>query len=346
MFGDADAYVGYLGRDINLVNNAHSPFYSPEPGRGLTRLTVGTKVRTVPEMAFKFNSNLCEVTIANGLTAIPEEAFYRCDPLQGIEIPSSVETIGKNAFAGDSCMTSLIFNEGIKFIDYQAFNNCKKVPSIALPASLDTIQCEAFRGVTGMTSVTIADSNRPLIIKGYRYYGHGVFYDSSNNIHEVYLGRNIGLTDNALSPFIDMASIVKVELGAPVDSLADKLFYGCSAIEHIISNPIVPPLCPGNAWASVNRNTAHLFVPFGTKEFYQNALEWSTFFNIIEFGNVVVEGDVDGNGTLEVNDVVILAEVAMGGSSDGVNLSIADMDGNGVVDVNDVVMLAGIVIGN
>ena len=57
-------------------------------------------------------------------------------------------------------------------------------------------------------------------------------------------------------------------------------------------------------------------------------------------------GDIDGNGLIEVNDVVLLADIAMGGSMGDVQMSIADMDGNGLIEVNDVVLLAGIAMGS
>ena len=57
-------------------------------------------------------------------------------------------------------------------------------------------------------------------------------------------------------------------------------------------------------------------------------------------------GDMDGNGLLEVNDVVILAEYAMSGGADAEAVAIGDMDGSGAIDVNDVVILAGIVMGS
>ena len=59
-----------------------------------------------------------------------------------------------------------------------------------------------------------------------------------------------------------------------------------------------------------------------------------------------IPGDMDGNGRLEVNDVVVLAGIAMGGSSDGYDLDLADLDGSGSIDVNDVVILAGMVMGS
>ena len=57
-------------------------------------------------------------------------------------------------------------------------------------------------------------------------------------------------------------------------------------------------------------------------------------------------GDLDGNGLLEVNDVVILAELAMSGGATAEQISIGDFDGSGTIDVNDVVMLAEFVMGS
>lgn len=57
-------------------------------------------------------------------------------------------------------------------------------------------------------------------------------------------------------------------------------------------------------------------------------------------------GDLDGNGLLEVNDVVILAELAMSGGATAEQLAIGDLDGSGTIDVNDVVLLAGRVMGS
>lgn len=57
-------------------------------------------------------------------------------------------------------------------------------------------------------------------------------------------------------------------------------------------------------------------------------------------------GDIDGNRKIEVNDVVLLAEIAMGGDMGNVEFSIADIDENGLIEVNDVVLLAGMVMGN
>ena len=65
-----------------------------------------------------------------------------------------------------------------------------------------------------------------------------------------------------------------------------------------------------------------------------------------DLGGSALVGDMDGNGLLEVNDVVILADLAMGGGATAEQLAIGDLDGSGTIDVNDVVMLAEMVMGS
>ncbi|MBP5498974.1 MAG: hypothetical protein J6X81_06380 [Muribaculaceae bacterium] len=66
---------------------------------------------------------------------------------------------------------------------------------------------------------------------------------------------------------------------------------------------------------------------------------------LLIFADVIL-GDIDGNRKIEVNDVVLLAEIAMGGDMGNVEFSIADIDENGLIEVNDVVLLAGMVMGS
>ena len=66
---------------------------------------------------------------------------------------------------------------------------------------------------------------------------------------------------------------------------------------------------------------------------------------LLIFANDIL-GDLDGNRKIEVNDVVLLAEIAMGGGATAEELAIGDMDGSGTIDVNDVVLLAGMVMGS
>ncbi len=57
-------------------------------------------------------------------------------------------------------------------------------------------------------------------------------------------------------------------------------------------------------------------------------------------------GDVNGDGNVDVSDVVALANYVMGESSEQFNAAVADLNGVDGIDVADVVALAGMVMGN
>ena len=57
-------------------------------------------VTRIGENAFK-NSNITSVVLPSGLTSIESEAFYGCEGLKSLTIPSEVRTIGyRNQYSG------------------------------------------------------------------------------------------------------------------------------------------------------------------------------------------------------------------------------------------------------
>ena len=67
---------------------------------------------------------------------------------------------------------------------------------------------------------------------------------------------------------------------------------------------------------------------------------------VISIEATVIPGDVNGDGTLDIGDVVALANHVMGDTPQHFVLAAADINGNGDVDVADVVELASRVQGN
>ena len=55
-------------------------------------------------------------------------------------------------------------------------------------------------------------------------------------------------------------------------------------------------------------------------------------------------GDVNRDGTVNVNDLVALAGIIIGSATEGLDLDAADMNSNGTVEVNDLVALAQLLI--
>jgi hypothetical protein len=121
------------------------------------------------------------------LTTIGEYAFRYCSELQNISIPDSIESISKNAFSDcpklvynefkdakylgnasnpyvaliaikEDSITKIEINEATKIIAQSAFQKCEKLENVVLPSGLRVIEDGAFKDCRCLSSVIIPNS--------------------------------------------------------------------------------------------------------------------------------------------------------------------------------------------
>lgn len=153
-------------------------FYTCKP---LTRIVIGSNVKSVEKEAFSRCGNLGTVTIDNGLTEIGSEAFYGC-AMTSVTVPESVRNLGGGAFnqcrkltqakiegeksslgtwmgnetfAGCDLLESVVIGDGVKNIGDKAFERCGSLKTITLPDSVLYIETQAFTGCGSLIDVTI-----------------------------------------------------------------------------------------------------------------------------------------------------------------------------------------------
>ena len=79
--------------------------------------------------------SLTHLTIGNKVRIIPERAFMGCTKLTSVNIPNSVEQIGMKAFYDCEGLLSLTIGKGIRSIGYAAFDRCSSMQEMTvLPA--------------------------------------------------------------------------------------------------------------------------------------------------------------------------------------------------------------------
>ncbi len=116
----------------------------------------GYPVVAIGEGAFE-NSDLCTVTIPEGVTSIGESAFYRCYRLYSVSMPDSVTSVGDYAFYGCDDLDNVTISRGLKSIGNYVFFGCSNLTRIYIPESVESIGKCAF-SLTGLLDLTIPDS--------------------------------------------------------------------------------------------------------------------------------------------------------------------------------------------
>lgn len=91
-----------------------------------------------------------------------------------------------------------------------------------------------------------------------------------------------------------------------------------------------PPAAGSDAFPT--NHTITLYIPRGSKATYETADIWKDFSSIVEFDDII-KGDANGDGEVNVADVVEIVNYIMDKSSDKFVFAAADMSDDGVVTI-------------
>lgn len=139
----------------------------------LKKIVIPNSIKKIGNYAFAYNSGINEIEFAGNsqLKEIGSSAFYGCDNLGSLNIPSNVETIGSMAFADCSSLTG----------------------TFTLPASVTNIYAGAFNGAN-LSGFTLTASNSNYITE------NGVLYEKSgSSIGDTLVAYPGGKTDSSFT---------------------------------------------------------------------------------------------------------------------------------------------------
>jgi hypothetical protein len=149
-FGDntLQIYAGHIYSDENTE---------------ITNLVIPEGITAIKRFAFANMSSLTSVIIPNSVTEIGAYAFL-CSGLISVALPNSVTSIEEETFSGCYNLTSIAIPNSVTLIANKAFWGCQKLESVTIPSSVKTIGYSVF--CSSDMHTVISEIEQPFAIKG------------------------------------------------------------------------------------------------------------------------------------------------------------------------------------
>ncbi|STX55815.1 Uncharacterised protein [Legionella beliardensis] len=176
--------------------------------------------------------------IPKGVTAIGNDAFYKCKSLTRVEIPASVTSIGHGAFARCINLHTLTIPASVTSIGDGAFYKCKSLTRAEIPASVTVIGNHTFKSCTNLHTLTIPASVTSIgdnafcycesltkveIPASVTYIGKWAFAEC--NLQTLKIPASVTYIGDGAFSYCE--SLTKVEIPASVTAIGNSVFEGC-----------------------------------------------------------------------------------------------------------------------
>ena len=151
--------ITIYGDNYNIGGSSSAGVFTNSSYRyALLKAYLGEKVTSIDTYAFYYCESLTSITIPSGITSIGSYSFYNCYSLTSITIPSGITSIGSYSFYNCYSLTSITIPSSITSIGNSAFYYCHSLQSVTIPNSVTIIVSGAFFSCYSLTSLTIPNS--------------------------------------------------------------------------------------------------------------------------------------------------------------------------------------------
>ena len=309
-----------------------------------------------------------EIIIADKINGVPvtsigNNAFFCCTSLTSVTLPDSVTSIGNNAFSCCTSLTSVTLPDSVTNIGGGTFYYCTSLISITIPNSVTSIGNNAFPGCTGLTSITIPDSVTSI---GYHAFDNctsltSINVDENNQNYKSIDGVLFDKNADTIICYPAGKTDKSYAIPDSVTSIGDYAFTNCTSLESItILNPDCEiydssgTICNGYNYEKggyyfdgtirgYDGSTAQAYAKkYGYK--FESLGEPTTS------GTELEKGDANGDGNVDMSDVVMVMQAYLNQAKYGVDGTsedritaegekAGDVDGKAGLTANDALLI-------
>ena len=225
----------------NPLSNANHLFLN---GSELTELAIPSGQTAVLDYTFQGGEAFTSVTIPNSVTTIGNNAFRECSGMTSVNIPNSVTTISDYAFSGCSSISEILIPEGVTTIGRMAFWKCSGMKSISMPSTLKSIADRAFEDCNSLKAVHITDVAAWCDVDFGESYSNPLqkarrLYMNKRPVNELKVPEGV----KVIKPqaFAYCYTLESVVLPSTLEQIERDAFYDCPAMTEIICRAVEPP---------------------------------------------------------------------------------------------------------
>ena len=327
---------GYCSKENTLTMQSFTG-----TGTRIMKLLLPKSLTTIEAGAL--NEFVYDLTIQEGITAIPANAFKNCSRMGNVSLPESLETIGNSAFYGTNLL-ELTIPANVQFIGSSAFQSAH-IKSLTIPANsrLTAIGDHTFSNnrlyslsiladgitslgqyafaycgmdtvvlppnLTSLSSYSFEDCNslRYIVMPNTLTEVPDCAFQGCDNLDDIQFPRNLQRIGKYA--FADCTNLRNVDIPGLVTEIGDYAFKNCN-VQSVYSYLFDPFTIGQNTFSAYANANATLYIPNveDTEMKYLYDTQWSQFLNRVRM-------DKD----FEYNDFYAKGDVIIGDNDDPLN---------------------------
>ena len=188
-------------------------------------------------------------------TKIHDYAFYDCQYISNVELPTSLLEIGNRSFSNCYRLLKINIPEGVIRIGKAAFSSCIRLTDVTFPSTLKEVGDSAFLYSDAVENIYITDLSSwcEIILNDYYCIPNGNLYLNNELVINLVIPEGVshindyafsgftfsnlyiseGVTSIGANAFYECGNLVNVVISKGMKNIGNMAFYNCSKLTNI-----------------------------------------------------------------------------------------------------------------